>query len=326
MSSVLQSYVISTDMLSNTTRFTRNNVCLTDIVQQRSLTVVYVTHHGYNRSTRQQVFFCIGLLFNSLSHFGTYIFSFISKFFGHQVNGFCIQTLVDRYHNTYAHTSRNNLSNRNIHHVSQFIGSNELGKFQDFAFFLFQFLLLQLTVLNTFTFFLTIFSSLVFALICQAGQCFLNLFSNIFIAHFLFYNRFLEAIFAGIMFTVIACSLIFAPFIIFSRVGSTVIAGSSYINTLFINTISLFLLRKIVSLVRFFIGLSNLLDDCILHLLALFHALLVFLFPFFPFFLFRFLFRTGRLIQRIQVYLTNHIDFRLKLGRTNLKYFVVVIL
>ena len=50
LTSVFQRHVISTDVLCNTTGFTGNNIRLTDIVEQRSFTVVYVTHYRYNRS------------------------------------------------------------------------------------------------------------------------------------------------------------------------------------------------------------------------------------------------------------------------------------
>ena len=39
-----------------------------------------------------------------------------------------------------------------FHHACQFVGSHELGQFQHLAFFLFQFFLLQLTVLYAFSF------------------------------------------------------------------------------------------------------------------------------------------------------------------------------
>ena len=51
-----------TPRLGNTTSFTCNNVCLTNIVEQRGLTMVYVTHHRYDRSTREKILLTVGLL------------------------------------------------------------------------------------------------------------------------------------------------------------------------------------------------------------------------------------------------------------------------
>ena len=103
--SILQFHVICTNVLCDTSGLTRNYICFTDIVQQRSLTVVYVTHHGNNRCTRLQIFFRISLFLYSLCYFRTYIFCLVAKFFCHKVNRFCIQTLVDRHHDTHTHTS-----------------------------------------------------------------------------------------------------------------------------------------------------------------------------------------------------------------------------
>jgi len=56
---VRQLHIISTNMLSDTTRFTGNHIRITDIIQQRSLTMVNVSHHRNNRWTRNPIFFVI---------------------------------------------------------------------------------------------------------------------------------------------------------------------------------------------------------------------------------------------------------------------------
>ena len=48
MASVLQCHVVCTDVLGNATCLTGDNVGLADVVEQRGLTVVNVTHHGYD--------------------------------------------------------------------------------------------------------------------------------------------------------------------------------------------------------------------------------------------------------------------------------------
>ena len=107
--SVFQLYVVSTDVLCNTSGLTGNYIRLTDVVEQRSLTVVDVSHHCYDRSTRLQVFRSIFFLYDSLRYFRTYIFGLETKLFGHQIDCFRIQTLVNRNHHTDTHTSCNNL-------------------------------------------------------------------------------------------------------------------------------------------------------------------------------------------------------------------------
>ena len=55
MTAVLERYVVCTDVLGDTASLTGDYVSLTDIVQQRSLTVVDMTHHRNNRRTWNQI-------------------------------------------------------------------------------------------------------------------------------------------------------------------------------------------------------------------------------------------------------------------------------
>ncbi len=43
--------LISTDMLRDATSFARNDVCVTDSIEERGLAVIDVTHNGYDRRT-----------------------------------------------------------------------------------------------------------------------------------------------------------------------------------------------------------------------------------------------------------------------------------
>ena len=283
--------------------------------------MVNVSHDSHNRCTRLQILFCIRLLFNGLSHFSADIFSLVTKLFGYQIDGFCIQTLVDRYHDTDTHTSRDNLCHGNIHHACQFVCSNELGQLQYLAFFLFQFLLFQLTVLDRLTFFLTVLSRLVLTLVGQTSQGFLHLLSYILIAHLRFHYRLLQAVLTVLI--IRFATLVSA----WSIVTSTVIAGSTDIYPFLIDTVA-FLLSTLTGsiLVTPVITLADFLDDGILHLLPLLLTLLVLFFSFLTLFLLRFLLRTRRLVQGSQVNLAYHINFRLKFGRTNFKNFTFLIL
>ena len=91
--------------------------------------MVNVAHDGYNRRTGQQVFFCIFLIFLML-HF--HLLFHINelhikpKLTGYQFNYFRIKTLVDRYHDTQAHTLANYLCKTYIHQVSQFAYADKL--------------------------------------------------------------------------------------------------------------------------------------------------------------------------------------------------------
>ena len=317
---VFQCHVVSTDMLRDTTRLTGNNICLTDIVEQRGLTVVYVTHHRYNRSTRLQIFLGIFFLNDCLSHFRTYIFCLETEFFRYHIDCFRIQTLVDGNHHADAHTSGDNLRNGNIHHARQLIGSHELGQLQYLAFrhfLVFQFLH---TAGCHVTFLLTVFRTLILAFGSEACQSFLYLLCHILFTYFLLDYRFLEAVFILVLTGLLVITPLLAAFQ--TIVSATLEVGCIVdIHLFLVNADALFLAVGIVAIFRLIIVTTNLLDNGFLHQLLLILALLFFFFTLFPLFLFRFLLRTCRLIQRSKVYLSDDVNLRYKLRLMYFEYF-----
>ena len=170
-------------MLSNTSGFTGNYICFTDIVKQRCLTVVNVSHYGYNRCTRLQIFRSIFILRYRFSYVRTYILSLEAKFISNQVDCFRIQTLIDRYHDTDTHTSTDNLIDRDVHHAGQLVCRNKLRQLQHFAFRHFLIFQLLLTVESCFTFLFTIFGCFILSFSRQTSQSFFYLLSYIFITY-----------------------------------------------------------------------------------------------------------------------------------------------
>ena len=132
MTTILQSYVVSTNVLCDTTSLTSDNVRFTNVVKQRSFTVVNVTHHSNDWWTWEKIFFAIFLFLNSINNIGRNKLCLETKFIGNDIDSFGIETLVDRNEQTEVETSLNNLSNVDIHHNSQLISGNKLGKFKDF--------------------------------------------------------------------------------------------------------------------------------------------------------------------------------------------------
>ena len=112
-------------MLRDAAGFTGDNVCFADIVEQRSLTVVNVTHYGNDWSAWFEVLFIILFLLNGILHFGTHKFGLKAKFVGNNVNGFCVQALVDADHHADTHTRTNDFCHRHIHHRRQFVCRNK---------------------------------------------------------------------------------------------------------------------------------------------------------------------------------------------------------
>ena len=167
-----QLHVVSTNVLCDTTSLTRNHIRITDIIQQRGLSVINVTHHGDNRWTRYPILLIVILLFiglNSLYHVCTDILCLEAKLVSYNIDGLRIQTLVDRDHDTNTHAGAYDFCHGHIHHVRQVVRSHKLSQLQHLAFL---FLLLQqlvLTLCRSLTFVTAILRALVI-LVIFAGQ------------------------------------------------------------------------------------------------------------------------------------------------------------
>ena len=81
--------------------------------------MVYMSHHRHNRRTRDQIVLVILLFRDGVLYLSRDILCGETEFIGYDVDGLRIQTLVDRNHNTDAHTSTDNLVYTHIHHGSK---------------------------------------------------------------------------------------------------------------------------------------------------------------------------------------------------------------
>src|SRR6185312_6545992 len=121
--------LVGANMLRNATGFTGDHVGAADIVQQRGLTMVYVTHDGDHRGTRQHVFRIVHFLF--LFHFSRIVdpdeLDGITEFPGHELDDIGLQTLIDRYHHPQAHALADHIGVADIHQIGQFAYTDEFG-------------------------------------------------------------------------------------------------------------------------------------------------------------------------------------------------------
>ena len=158
-------------MLCNATGLTGNDVGVADIVKQRRLTMIDMTHDSDNRCTAEEIVLVILLFLNGVLYFSADIFCGKAELVSHQIDGLCVQTLVDTYHDTDTHTSTNNFGNRHVHHRCQLRDSNELGQLQYLALCCLLCHLLVQTFLNGIALLTTVFGTLlVLALRGQTGQ------------------------------------------------------------------------------------------------------------------------------------------------------------
>jgi len=93
-------YVVCTDMLCDTSGLTGNHVSVTDVVEEGSLTVVNVTHHGDHRWTWEEILLCILRLSlgDSVSKVRCHELYLISELLGDKHESLSVETLVDGYH------------------------------------------------------------------------------------------------------------------------------------------------------------------------------------------------------------------------------------
>ena len=310
---IRQLHVVSTDVLRDTAGLTRNHIRITDVVQQRGLTVIDVTHHSDNRWTGYPILFVVILLLislNSLNHVCTDIFGLETKLISHNIDRFRIQTLIDRNHDTNAHAGTDDLCHRHIHHVRQVIRSHELGQLQYLAFL---FLLLQqlvLTLCCSLTFVTTILRALVIliALAGQTSQCLLNLLLYILLAHLCLY-RFLQA-----RATLITVVTLVAPLTILSGIAGIVCTGCIVdVHPILFDAFPLFL--GITTLFRSFDShvlcwLTRSLGIASLRLgIRLVTTKPLLLITLFALFLLGLLFGTSGLVQCVQVDFARDLDF-----------------
>ena len=112
-------------MLSNTTGFARCHFRGADVVQQRSFTVVNVTHDGHYWSTR--LCSSTGI---TVTHYGFFQLvlttqdNFVAHFLSNHLSSFLIDDLINGSHSAHLHHCFDDLGTFNSHFVSQFSNGN----------------------------------------------------------------------------------------------------------------------------------------------------------------------------------------------------------
>ena len=131
--SVGQCHVVCTDVLGDTACLTRDDIGLADVVKQRGLTVVDMTHDSDDRRAELEVALVVGLLMNSLADLCADVFGLKPELIGHDIDGLSVESLVDRYHDTHAHAGADDFHHGHVHHCGQLADCHELGEFQHLA-------------------------------------------------------------------------------------------------------------------------------------------------------------------------------------------------
>ena len=275
---ILQLHVVSTDVLGDTTSLTSNHVGFADIVEQRGLTVIDMSHYSDNGRTRNEIVLIVLLLADGLLHFSGDIFGLESELVGDQIDGLGVEALVDGHHNADRHERGDDLSHIDVHHRSQLTHRHKLGQFQRLALCALSREFLVETLLHGLTLLLTILGALLVerGLVGQTSQRLFNLTCNIFLVHL---QRFL-----------IATAILLFLGVLLSRLVDRLLHGlvgfGIDVNTLLTNAHTLFALALLLTL-----------------LLGLLLALLALL-------LLRLLLGTSALVEGVEVDLSLYLQLR----------------
>ena len=118
-------------MLCDTTGLTSHNVCITDVVEQRCLTVVNVTHDSNNRRPWLKRLRCIDIVLHFLLSLVIKKLNFESVVRRDQCDRVLVETLVDGYHQTKAHTLHDDVRCRYAHQVRKVGRRHKLRQAKD---------------------------------------------------------------------------------------------------------------------------------------------------------------------------------------------------
>ena len=158
-------------MLGDTTCLTGYDVRVADMVEQRRLTVVYMTHDRHDRSTGHEIALVVFLLADSLLNLSTDILGLEAKLLSDHVDGLCIEALVDGCHDADAHQRGDDLRHGDIHHRGKLRHRHKLGELQHLALLLLSTCLSIELLLDSLTLLLTVLGAfLVLTLTRQTGQ------------------------------------------------------------------------------------------------------------------------------------------------------------
>ena len=125
---------VSADGLGNAAGLAGGNVCVPDIVQQRGLAVVNVTHHHHNGCPGDQIFFLVLAVINQTVFHGDndFFFHLAAHFHGHQSGGIVVNHVGNGGKDAQLNQLLDHLGGALLHAACQlahsnFVGNGDLG-------------------------------------------------------------------------------------------------------------------------------------------------------------------------------------------------------
>ena len=179
-------------MLGDAAGLALDDVGFADVVQQRGLTVVDVSHDRYDRRTRDEVFLAVlAVVGDGLLNLHRDEFGLVAELLGDDHERLGVETLVDRHHQTQVHAGHDDLRRRDVHHRGQLADGHELRDLERRTLHFLAFELLVHALGDGLALVLAVFRAFALGpLGRQTRQGVLYLLRNLFVAHFRAHDRF----------------------------------------------------------------------------------------------------------------------------------------
>ena len=188
----VQHHAVSADVLGDAAGLALDDVGFADVVQQRGLTVVDVSHDRYDRRTRDEVFLAVlAVVGDGLLNLHRDEFGLVAELLGDHHERLGVETLVDRHHQTQVHAGHDDLRRRDVHHRGQLADGHELRDLERRTLHFLAFELLVHALGDGLALVLAVFRAFALGpLGRQTRQGVLYLLRNLFVAHFRAHDRF----------------------------------------------------------------------------------------------------------------------------------------
>ena len=130
---VAEDHIVGSDVLCDTSGLSCDYIGLADVVEQGSLAMVNVSHHGDNRRPCHEIFLPVRLavLIDFIGELGSHEFDLVSEFLCYEHESLGIEPLVDGDHKSEVQAGSDDLVDRSVvHQGGEIVDRHELGDFQ----------------------------------------------------------------------------------------------------------------------------------------------------------------------------------------------------
>ena len=216
----VQHHAVCADVLGDAAGLAFDDVGFADVVQQRGLTVIDVSHDRHDRRARHQILLLVlAVVGDGLLNLHRDEFGLVAELLGDDHERFGVETLVDRHHQSEVHAGHDDLRRCDVHHRGQLADGHEFRDLERLALHCLAFELLVHAFGHGFALVLAVFRTLALGTLGrQTRQGVLYLLRYLFVAHFGAYDR------LGGVFALVAASFARTGLVVLSSLAAAVLA------------------------------------------------------------------------------------------------------